>query len=562
MRVATDPKVAGRRRPRCGMACRNRSARNAAGVVVLMIGVLGPATGSLAAVIVPSTTTDDNAINGNCTLREAIQSANADASVDSCSPGSGPDRVQLGRGVYTLGVAGSGEDAAQTGDLDVTGDLAIVGDPGGSVVDAAGSDRVLDIHAGDVSVEALTLRGGDARIEAGLLLAPPGAGDGGAISSKGGHVVVDRSAVLHNSARNGGGIAAEGGPVTLTASTVSGNTASDEGGGVWGDSGQVAVAMSTLRANAAGEGLSSYRLSGSTGTLKGSIVEIRCGDLSGATSLGFNLLFGSSLADCRPETLQATDIWNRDPELTSLGDHGGSTETWAFGVTSLTASLAFDNGPPASDPDCGGQLDQRGLPRPQPAGGRCDIGAFEYGYLHEGCQVGRYIFLGTAVADDIVGTADNDLMLGDGGRDRLTGLDGDDCLDGGDAIDRLRGGDGADVLVGWQRFDRLWGGEGDDELYGGTGDGVLKGGPGDDYLLDGYLGGDLLPVSSSEDAVLVGGPGDDVLDGLRGRDRMSGGAGDDKIYGGGHDQIDCGPGKDIAIVAHNDKVSPDCERVR
>ena len=58
--------------------------------------------------------------NGICTLRAAIQEANALA---------GADTINLPAGTYNLTIAGKNEDAAASGDLDVTGlaDLSIVG---------------------------------------------------------------------------------------------------------------------------------------------------------------------------------------------------------------------------------------------------------------------------------------------------------------------------------------------------------------------------------------------------------------------------------------------------
>ena len=60
--------------------------------------------------------------NGVCTLRAAIQEANALA---------GADTINLPAGTYTLSIAGANEDAAATGDLDITDNLTITGaDPG------------------------------------------------------------------------------------------------------------------------------------------------------------------------------------------------------------------------------------------------------------------------------------------------------------------------------------------------------------------------------------------------------------------------------------------------
>lgn len=55
--------------------------------------------------ITVNTFADDLAVNGNCTLREAIQSANTDSAVDACPAGSGADTIVLAAGTYTLTIA-------------------------------------------------------------------------------------------------------------------------------------------------------------------------------------------------------------------------------------------------------------------------------------------------------------------------------------------------------------------------------------------------------------------------------------------------------------------------
>jgi hypothetical protein len=60
-----------------------------------------------------------------------------------------------------------------------------------------------------------------------------------------------------------------------------------------------------------------------------------------------------------------------DPKLGALQDNGGATQTIALG----TGSAALD-AVPATGAGCPA-TDQRGVPRPAPAGGACDIGAYE-----------------------------------------------------------------------------------------------------------------------------------------------------------------------------------------
>ena len=91
---------------------------------------------------------------GSCSLRAAIQEANAL---------SGPDTINVTAGVYSLSIFGAAEDLGVTGDLDITGPLTIVGSGAGStIIDAVGNDRVLHLTetAGNVSISGVTLRGG------------------------------------------------------------------------------------------------------------------------------------------------------------------------------------------------------------------------------------------------------------------------------------------------------------------------------------------------------------------------------------------------------------------
>ena len=62
--------------------------------------------------------TNDGVCDTDCSLREAIGAANALA---------GADTITVPAGTYTLSIAGTGEDANATGDLDISDDLTING---------------------------------------------------------------------------------------------------------------------------------------------------------------------------------------------------------------------------------------------------------------------------------------------------------------------------------------------------------------------------------------------------------------------------------------------------
>lgn len=115
---------------------------------------------------------------------------------------------------------------------------------------------------------------------------------------------------------------------------------------------------------------------------------------------------------------------------------------------------------------------------------------------------------------------------GSAGDDRLTGTSGDDKLSGRRGDDRIRGCAGDDDLSGGSGADKLLGDRGIDFVVGGRGGDELNGGPSEDDL--------------------IGGDGGDVIDA---RD-------------GNQDTIDCGPGKDTAIVDDAEDGVFDCERIR
>ena len=204
--------------------------------------------------------TADTLVAGDrhCTLREAIINANrnADTTAGDCAAGSGTDLINVPAGIYVLGIAGTNEDAAARGDLDITEDLTLRGaDPATTVINAAGLDRVLDIRVtGVASVERMTLTGGITTVLNGFFLGsaisvtgnpaarsyldvsevhvwgnqgacglnPSGLPDcSGTVSGDSGTLTLRRSALTDNS---GGGGVYWGGDAFIENSVISGNT--------------------------------------------------------------------------------------------------------------------------------------------------------------------------------------------------------------------------------------------------------------------------------------------------------------------------------------------------
>lgn len=208
---------------------------------LLVAAILG---GTVQAASITVNTTDDELnADGDCSLREAIQSANADATVDSCTAGSGADTITVPPGTYTLSIAGAFEDANATGDLDITAPLIINGAGAGvSIIDGAALDRVFHIHLGiSVELNGLTVQNGRSPAR------------GGGISNAG-TLTLTNSAVSDNTAPflSGGGIE-QLGTLTLNHSTVSGNTSGSSGGGIinFGASSITLLESSTVSGNTA-----------------------------------------------------------------------------------------------------------------------------------------------------------------------------------------------------------------------------------------------------------------------------------------------------------------------
>src|SRR5271157_5577787 len=112
----------------------------------IVLGILGVSTAH-AAVFTVNDTTDAVDVNpgdgicataaGTCSLRAAVQETNA-------LPG--PDTIVVPAGTYALTIPGVDEEAAATGDLDVTDVLVIQGAGATTIVDGGGLYRLFDVH--------------------------------------------------------------------------------------------------------------------------------------------------------------------------------------------------------------------------------------------------------------------------------------------------------------------------------------------------------------------------------------------------------------------------------
>lgn len=179
---------------------------------------------------------------GTCTLRAAIQEANALA---------GTHTITLPAGLYRLTIPGKVEDAAATGDLDITRQLDIIGAGAGtSIVDGNGLDRVFDVLGGQVTISGLTIRGGSADLDN-----PESSGGGVRVWSTAVSLDLERCEVVDNLANIGGGIFGFSGSVlAVLDSLIANNEAADLGftnarGAAIYTEGEIDVEGTTVMAN-------------------------------------------------------------------------------------------------------------------------------------------------------------------------------------------------------------------------------------------------------------------------------------------------------------------------
>ncbi|MBE7472855.1 MAG: hypothetical protein DPW09_27460 [Anaerolineae bacterium] len=224
-------------------------------IVVLLAVLILIAPPVQAATITVNTTTDENNNDGDCSLREAIIAANTDTAVDACLAGSGADTISLPAGNYLLTISGRNENAAQTGDLDLSADLTISGaGQTMTIIDAGTLDRVFHIGVSStVEISGVTIAGG--RITANF--------GGGVFVNNGSTLTLTDSQVIGNSAASGGGgIYVSDSALTLVNSRVSSNSTTSDGGGIYADVSTVILTGSLVDLNKATSGGGIYTGSG------------------------------------------------------------------------------------------------------------------------------------------------------------------------------------------------------------------------------------------------------------------------------------------------------------
>lgn len=371
-------------------------------IFALFLSLLASAltvTPARAASIVVSTNADNVAVDGLCTLREAITNANNDAATNpDCTAGSGADTITFAAD-YTITLTGS-QLPAITGTLTING---IGPTSANTIIQASSCDpinlpggcvptvnRVFQVSStGNLTLDMLTVRYG--YCDGTCPDDHPVGGIGGGILNDG--VVTIKNSTISNNKTDfsAGGIYSLGAStLTVLNSTIANNSTGSQGGGVWVAKGS--VTNSTIVGNTGGLGAGIFKqpafpgadqllaitnstISGNNIHNNGSGVSITNSIVNNSSCTSSAVIDGGNNLDSG-NTCNFTNnaLTNTNPLLGSLGDNGGPTQTMAL----LSGSPAINVGNATICSNIGNK-DQRGVTRPLGAG--CDIGAYEAGAI-------------------------------------------------------------------------------------------------------------------------------------------------------------------------------------
>ncbi len=256
--------------------------------MLMLVGLLlAPGVAKAQGTIDVTTSTDAIVVDAACSLREAIESANTDSDIDSCTrTGTAPYTINVPANTYLLALPGAGEDNNATGDLDIRTSLVISGAGVDNTFIQGGAttllalDRVLQITGTvDVTITGVTVRygnatgidesGGGIAVTGGATVQihdsaltdnssqgdQPGEGGGALFNDVGSALTLSNTFVLTNTAINGlgnGGGILNAGNLTVMGGEIANNQAARAGGGVENNNGSTMFVDTMLNNNLAG----------------------------------------------------------------------------------------------------------------------------------------------------------------------------------------------------------------------------------------------------------------------------------------------------------------------
>ena len=204
-----------------------------AGLIVMLALAALPVTPARAATftVTKIADTNDGACDADCSLREAVVAANATAGADIITLASGS--------TYTLSIAGAGENAAATGDLDITDTDSLTINTSGAgtaTIDANDIDRIFHVLAGSsLNLNNITVTDGTTTLGGGLYAAGP-------VDITGGAFTVNRANGAGDN--HGGAIYVDNTTLNASGVTFTGNFGDEDGGTIY-STGASAVIVDT-----------------------------------------------------------------------------------------------------------------------------------------------------------------------------------------------------------------------------------------------------------------------------------------------------------------------------
>jgi fibronectin-binding autotransporter adhesin len=339
------------------------------GLTLALVSLLGggrlPVARAASFTVTKKSDGNDGACDADCSLREAIVAANSNDEADI---------ITLGFGRFGLTITGTGENAAATGDLDVTGPLTITGrGPGQTIIDASGviSDRVFDMRsgAGTVVISGVTIMNGNVTGQGGgiynynadltlvnvevrnnVVTGTSSQGRGGGIYVNQGSLSLDGVQIVSNTANiYGGGVYFNQGSGTLSSGQIVSNTASG-GGGVIVFNAAAAFTQtgdSMVAYNAAGRGGGVHIYQGSATLLEGQILS-NTADLYGGgvivyqAGARFTMSGGQIISNTAGDRGGGVYVYFGSSAVLSGGRVAGNTAPDGGGVYVANSNTAFD----------------------------------------------------------------------------------------------------------------------------------------------------------------------------------------------------------------------------
>ena len=213
-------------------------------ICCLSVAVLGLAAPANAATITVTTEADERNADGDCSLREAIESANRDTAVDACEAGeAGPDEIEFDAALSNRTVS------LFRGSIEVTDSVSVdVGQALGLTVRSDADSSLFVVTSGTLSLSGLTFSGATAERGAVVYVGPDGSFDGTDLTFSGNEATGD------DATDGGAAVYNDGGTVTLTGCTFEDNDAtgtSGSGGALFNNDGSLTVTGSTFTGNTA-----------------------------------------------------------------------------------------------------------------------------------------------------------------------------------------------------------------------------------------------------------------------------------------------------------------------